>query len=45
MTNVPVAPGMSGMPIEVDGRASPKLLSQMVSRERLENLEVATVRP
>lgn len=44
MANIPVAPGGVRMPIVVDGRASPRLLSQMVSRDKLENQEMATVR-
>lgn len=34
MANIPVAPGRMGMAIEVDGRASPRLLSQIVSRDK-----------
>ena len=43
MANIPVAPGGVGISIRVDGRASPRLLSQMVPRDKLENQGMATV--
>jgi hypothetical protein len=44
MANVPTASGRVGMPIRVDGRSSPGVLSQMVARDKSENQEMATRR-